>query len=188
MPTLDKFTLDNFELSAPDLANYQFTSPTINGGSSVFSGNTAGTVFYTFATFPVGTKLISLVTTSTNEYVPRIRIGSGSGIDAILALRDSNGVLWQVGNRVYGSATNEGITNFLHAQIDLVSGQNVCSCVTSNGMYYANSSVAWTVVQNSKPTAFNVNGPLSLVVALRAAATSSGQVDYFMQNTRLISV
>lgn len=188
MPSLDSFTLDNYELDAPNLAKYQFVTPIINGGSVVNTGSLAGTVYHTFATFPTGTKLISMVTTSSNDYVSRIRLNSGNSIDAILALRDSNGVLWQIGSRVYGSATNEGITNFLHFQIDLVSGQNICSCLTSNSMYYANSAVSWNINQTNMPTTFNTGGLLSLVVALRANSSSSGQVNYFMQNARIISV
>ncbi|MDN8590325.1 hypothetical protein Q0V21_16245 [Paenibacillus sp. 11B] len=187
MPTLDFFSLDNQELSGPQVGGkYSLLNPGPNASTGVtLAANNRSYLAYTYATFEAGTKLITGTARNTGTVSYISLPTTTDSVYAFFSLYDGVN-FWPIHA---SSASGQGlkVINILYFVIDLQSKVSTCQYRTNNSSFTSTDTINWSFGQNPAPVNFDVTVPLKLV--FWGDNTSAGPVNashYF--NTTLVSL
>ncbi|MBY0117841.1 pyocin knob domain-containing protein [Paenibacillus xylanexedens] len=161
---------------------YSVVVPNLNTGAVNLSPNQTGWL-YNFASVPANVKTISLMPTNSNAAYWSVRI-TGSPMMLAFALKDANGLVWQMSPNAYGGNPSSYTINMYSLQVDTVAGIASCLYMESGSMWtlgdISPSSNVGSIRLNmsgAKPAAFDSTRPMTLGILI-TSTSSNGAASY----------
>ncbi|WP_339168894.1 hypothetical protein MKX75_06105 [Paenibacillus sp. FSL R5-0341] len=180
MPGIDIYSLGNYRLDGAVSASIQDVTPAIDNVLTSISRLQTG-IAYTIATFPAGTKLISINPTIVSAKMG-YKINTEGPASIYLALVDAASVVWQLAPKT---------TNLTGVSLMSVRIANP----STESMYFIGdrqvgiTTTPWTPIVYAKPTAFNMDTAMSLCVYVDSNNSPSASNLYVdVKNFRIVAL